>query len=307
MALRLVVWAPCLLPSTSQLPMLDPDGLYAASILQAQQFANYSLSPASSLLHSRLPCLEETSTGVVLAKDVDGIERYAETHAVASASALLDDCCQGGKGRRWARGKALERYLLSTLHPLVHQLLFSQQLYPLHTAKVYQSGLPFLTRASLINRLRTGVRDHYALQARCLMDSSHAHDGELGAILAERNTRRYMQEEEDKERQDLADRGGISINGRMRKAARRGDGMLREEKAEAAKAFSEMRVSVVGSVLYSFSFERGPSHFYPCSFSPSHKKFFKSLSRQSARESTFWGPKSMFSLDLRDAERCLSC
>ena len=87
------------------------------------------------------------------------------------------------------------------------------------------------------------MRQHFAMKAKAMENSR---DTELCAILAESNAARYIREEEDRERQDLADRGGIARDGkkRSRLGSVRGDGLLQEEKASAAKAFSEMRVSL---------------------------------------------------------------
>jgi hypothetical protein len=243
---RLIVWAPCQRPSTSYLPTLDPDSLYATSILQARGVPDYSISAPSSLLHSRVPCLEETVSGVTLAQDIDSVERFATKHANRDQSLLdeeegQDDNDNRERRRRWAQRKALERYILSTLYPLIHQVLFSQDLYSKHTAKVYQSGLSIVNQGSLISRLRRELRQHYAMKAKAMEDSR---DTELCAILSESNAAQYIREEEERERQDLADRGGIDRNGKRKSKVpgMRGDGLLQAEKAAAARAFSDMRV-----------------------------------------------------------------
>jgi hypothetical protein len=251
---RLIAWAPCLLPGTSQLPTLDPDSLYAASVLQARRVAQYTIGSASSLLHRRIPCLEEASTSVLLAQDIESIEGYAERHAGEGAGPSMLEEDKGVDGqdgaaakRTWAKRKALECYLVSTLHPLIYQSLFSQDLYSSHTSKAYQSGLSLLNRNSLTSRLRSTLRQHYATKGKCLQEKDHS--DELAAILLDSNARQYIREEEIRERRELADRGGISMNGKQRAGMFglgreiRGDGLLQEEKAAAAKTFTEMRVS----------------------------------------------------------------
>ena len=122
---RLITWTPSQTPSTSYLPTLDPDGLYAASILQAKGVTEYSISAPSSLLHSRVPCLEETATGVILAQDISSIERFARKHSDSEPS-LLDDeevdidnsVDNQARRRRWAQRKALERHNLIYATPV---------------------------------------------------------------------------------------------------------------------------------------------------------------------------------------------
>jgi hypothetical protein len=249
LGLRLIVWAPIYSPSTSELPTLDPDSLYAATLLQASRVSTFSLSPPSSLLHSRIPCLEEETTSVRLAEDIDAIESFARKHAGNGAGpSLLDEDDITGKNerasrRRWAKRRALDRYLLSTLHPLVYQTLFSPDVYPQHSLKLYIAGLSVLNRGSLITRLRKNLRTHYAIQGDLLDGGSD--DSELAAILIENNTQKYLKEEDERERRALADRGGISVNEKKGPfdLGPRGGGLLQEEKAIAAKAFSDMRVS----------------------------------------------------------------
>ncbi|UZJ56704.1 hypothetical protein CBS101457_006024 [Exobasidium rhododendri] len=275
--LRLVVWAPCYSPSTSQLPTLDPDSLYAASILQARRVPRYSLSPPSSLLHSRVPCLEEETTSVRLAEDIDAIENFASKHAGRSVGlSLLDEDHEPGGNerehrRRWAKRQALSQYLLSTLHPLVYQTLFSPELYIKYTAKAYTAGLSILNRSSLIGRLRSNLRSYYAIKGN-LLDGGSEDDSDLAAILIESNTRKYLKEEDEKERQTLADRGGVSMTGKrgQRMQGLRRGGLLAEEKASAARAFSEMRLRTYAeTVLGVFAAALGSDEYFFASTRPS--------------------------------------
>lgn len=242
---RLIAWAVQESSAKSNLPILDPDGLYALSILQARRGAKVAVGDIeievqapSSLLHSNIPCLEDAFTGVILADSLSAIEAYSWKLAgkKAERSLLADELLEKDK-KKLAKCKALERYILSELHPIVHQILYAKDLYNKHTSRVYQSGLGHLSRYSMPNRIRRQLQVEFADKGRYIDPSN-----ELGSILRQYNTQRDIVLEDRKEREQMAQRAGIGMSGGPAVKRKNGAGLLQEEKEKASIAFKQSRM-----------------------------------------------------------------
>lgn len=243
---RLVAWAVQEASSKSNLPILDPDGLYALSILQARRGARVALGDVeievqapSSWLHAKIPSLEDAFTNVTLAETLPAIESYSWKLAGKKAErSLLADRLMEEDPTRQAKCKALERFVLSNLHPVVHQIFYTKDLFDRHTSRVYQSGLGYLSRYSMPNRIRRQLQLIYADKGRYVDPSN-----ELGRILRQFNTQNDLVLEDRKEREQMAQRAGIGISGGAAAKRKSGAGLLREEKEMASIAFMQSRVT----------------------------------------------------------------
>jgi len=244
--IRLIAWAVQEASSKSDLPILDPDGLYALSILQARRGAKVALGDVeievqapSSLLHSKIPCLEDSSTGVILADSLSATEAYSwKLAGKKGEQSLLADKLLNEHTKKLAKCKALEIYVLSELHPIVHQLLYAKDLYHQHTTRVYQSGLGHLSRYSMPNRIRRQLQVAFADKGRHTDPSN-----ELGPILRQYNTQRDIVLEDRKEREQMAQRAGIGMSGGPAVKRKNGAGLLQEEKEKASIAFKQSRMT----------------------------------------------------------------
>lgn len=251
--IRLIAWAVQEASSKSNLPILDPDGLYALSILQARRGAKVALGDVeievqapSSLLHSKIPCLEDASTGVILADSLSATETYSWKLAGKKAErSLLADRMLEEDTKKVAKCKALERYVLSELHPIVHQILYAKDLYDKHTSRVYQCGLGHLSRYSMPNRIRRQLQVAFAEKGRFIDPSN-----ELGPILRQYNTQRDLVLEDRKEREEMAHRAGIGMSGGSAIKRKSGAGLLREEKEKASIAFKQSRITTFAQDVF---------------------------------------------------------
>ncbi|PWN35726.1 uncharacterized protein FA14DRAFT_46179 [Meira miltonrushii] len=251
--IRLIAWAVQEASAKSNLPILDPDGLYALSILQARRGAKVALGDVevevqapSSLLHSSIPCLEDASTGVILADSLSATEAYSWKLAGKKAErSLLADRLLEEDTKKLARCKALERYVLSELHPIVHQILYAKDLYDRHTSRVYQSGLGHLSRYSMPNRIRRQLQVAFAEKGRYIDPSN-----ELGPILRQYNTQRDLVLEDRREREEIAQRAGIGMSGGSAIKRKSGAGLLREEKEKASIAFKQSKMTTFAQEVF---------------------------------------------------------
>lgn len=296
--LRLVVWAGESAHPASRLPTLDPDSLYAASLVQARQqptsssssvaagpsstttqhatSAFYGLAGPSPWLHAAVPCLEHGYTGVVLAEGVAGIDAHTQRwlDGKGATSLMAEESDSKTEHQRvWARQHALALYAIANVHPLVHQVLFGSDLYYAHTARAYQAGLSLLSRQAISVRIRRSLREVYASRGRWLDPASG-----LGPILREANGEDEIRREETKQRDDLARRGGIVLNGGGGSTAAaggsnptRGAGSLgigasrriREETERAGRAFGQLRIlSFAEEVFSTLSEALGTATFF---------------------------------------------
>jgi hypothetical protein len=204
------------------------------------------LQAPSTLLHDRIPCLEDAQTGVVVADKTSLIESYSLR--LAGKHGERDLLCGWDKPMGesskdavhvWARQKALEQLLLRRLHPLVHQTLFDADLFAQHTAHIYGSGLGLVSRRSLPPRLKRQLQLTYA----GLAIGFECNDP-LGAILREGNSEQDIKREEERQRNEIVNRAGLATG------KRQATGLLEEEKKKTWKAFRRVRLEACAKELF---------------------------------------------------------
>ncbi|CAO1618028.1 unnamed protein product [Parajaminaea phylloscopi] len=233
-----------------RLPVLDPAGLYVASLLRTLDTLDFEVQPPNVWLHKTLPRLEinsvaengRTSSSALVAEGVQGIERFVAGQQRPATSE--DEVTK-------ARLVALKAHLAAHLEPLVYSVVLfpalpsssasasgstasfasaAKAIFDKVTFPAYANGLSFPSSRTIPHRLREQCQGSLASsRSTAALHKALTSPSYEPAMSAEERQAREQKQRQKEQMRSLSNLGGASGSSRILRFGRAEEAGWKEE------------------------------------------------------------------------------